>query len=1116
MCKTQLDHVIKKNRIMKHFISFFLLLFTLMVSAQDQSCLLKTDSTDPYTKLIKSFQQPDATARPWVYYFVLNGNLTQEGITADLEAMARVGIGGILFMEVDDGIPKGKVDFAGSEWMNLISHVFKEAKRLGLEVNMNNDAGWNGSGGPWITPEMSMQRVVWSEVVIEKTNLPVILPQPASVRDYYKDIVVLAMPAPKMDVRIPQFEVKSSVNNLINRDFNPSSATFDEAPTDAVIPRDQVIDLTSKMDSEGKLNWTPPAGKWLVMRFGHTTTGKENHPAPQTGMGLECDKLSKAAANLHFDNLMKKIIQQNKALAGKGQPLVSVHIDSWEAGAQNWTPQMREEFRKRRGYDLFPLLPVLSGRMVGSTEISERFLWDLRQTVSEMLIENYAGTFRELAHQNGLRLSIEAYGEPADDVAYASQADEPMAEFWWAGKYEGDFSCTQMASAGHIYGKPIIGAEAYTSWGSEKWQGYPGNMKDLGDWAFCEGINRIVFHRYAAQPFLNAAPGISMGPFGVHYERTQTWWEQSKAWHEYLTRCQSLLQQGQFVADLIYLAPEGAPRSFMAPDETQIASHIRGGYGFDGCSADIVLNGMNVKDGKIVLPSGMVYKALVLPPVETMTPALLNKIEQLADAGALIIGPDSPPVKSPSLADFGSGDEKLRKTADELWTSGRILTGKTAPAILAEKGLSPDFKSTIPLRWIHRRIGDADIYFVANPYPEKIQAFADFRIIGRQPELWHPDNGRVENSVTYQESENTTRVRIPLEPYGSTFVVFQKPSLGIDPIVALKLDGKSVWSMADIQKNYIRIIKASYGVPGDSTRSRDVAKKVQSIVDMGSLMFQVADIAKGDDPAFGVIKTLTVDFSINDCIKRVSGTDEQSINLTAIESNLPETEISADSENKWMFSGYQSGKYELITASGKTRTIRVKADSEWKEITGPWNVFFDPATGGPGEITFPTLDDWSQRTEDGIKFYSGTAIYKTSFMVPATSKTKRGVLDLGKVAVMGEVILNGKNLGTCWKSPYIMDITDVLKAGENKLEIKVVNLWINRQIGDEYLPDDSERNPDGTLKSWPDWVINGQSSPTGRFSFTSWRLYKKEDKLVESGLLGPVTVRMIEQHKIKK
>ena len=1101
---------------MKFFISFFFLLTTLMVSGQDQKYSPKTGKSVSSSQLVKSFQHPAASARPWVYYFPLDGNLTKEGITADFEAMARVGIGGILYMEVDCGTPKGKADFAGPLWMNLISHAFREAKRLGLKINMNNDAGWNGSGGPWITPEMSTQKVVWSELVVDKSNLSIILPQPKSIRNFYKDIVVLAMPAPKMDVRIPQLDVKSSANDLINRDFNPLNANFKDAPSDAVISSERIIDLTSKMDPEGKLNWTPPDGKWLVMRFGHTITGKENHPAPKTGVGLECDKLSKAAAILHFDNLIKKIIQQNKALTGKDQALVSVHIDSWENGAQNWTSQMREEFHKRRGYDMFPFLPVFSGRIVGSTEISERFLWDLRQTVSELLIENYAGTFRELAHQNGLRLSIEAYGEPADDITYASQADEPMGEFWAWGKYEGDWSCTEMASAAHIYGKPIIGAEAFTSWSSEKWQSYPGNMKDLGDWALCEGINRFVFHRYAAQAFLNVAPGISMGPYGLHYERTQTWWEQSKAWHDYLARCQSVLQQGQFVADLIYLAPEGTPRNFKAPAETQIAPHVRGGYGFDGCSADIVINGMSVKDGKIVLPSGMNYRALVLPPVETMTPALLNKIKQLADAGALIIGPTAPPTKSPSLTDMGPGDENLRKITDELWASGHILTGKTAQKILAEKGLSPDFESSIPLRWIHRRIGDADVYFVANPYPDKVQTFADFRIIGRQPELWQPDNGHMENSVTFQEHKSTTRVRLNLEPYGSTFVVFRKPSLGIDPIVALKLDGKLIWRMDDIQKFKINIIKASYGVTGDAKRTRDVTKKIQFIADAGSLIFQVSDMAKDDDPAFGVIKTLTVDYSINGKIKKVSGTDEMSINLLSIDNSLPETEISADNQNKMVFSGYQSGKYELTTASGKSKIINVKANSELKEISGPWKVFFDPAAGGPGEVSFSTLDDWSQRTEDGIKFYSGTAIYKKTFITPSISKTKRVILDLGKVAVMAEVKLNGKNLGTCWKSPYMVDITDVIKAGENQLEIKAVNLWINRQIGDENLSEDSDRNPDGTLKSWPDWVLNGQSSPTGRFSFTSWRLWKKNDKLVESGLLGPVTIQMIEQYKIDK
>ena len=649
-----------------------------------------------------------------------------------MEAMARVGIGGALYMETDPAAatPKGAADFAGLLWMEMFSHACREAKRLGLEINFNNDAGWNGSGGPWITPELSMQKVVWSEILVTDTNhLPITLPQPKTTTNFYQDIAVLAIPEPKMNHRLPNFAPKaSSQPEGIIKDLPPLASDIKEAPAGATIARDEVINLTEKMDHAGNLNWTPPPGRWRVMRFGHTTTGRENHPAPASGMGLECDKLSAAAATFHFEHLMAKLVQQNRALTGQDKTLVAVHIDSWENGTQNWTPKMREEFKKRRGYDLLPFLPALSGRIIGSTEITERFLWDLRQTVSDLIVENYAGTFRKLANQNHLRLTIEAYGEPADDMAYAGQCDEPMGEFWEWGKFGAANSCTEMTSAGHTYGKRIIGAEAFTSGPAEKWQSYPGNIKDLGDWAFCEGINRFVFHRFAAQPWTNAAPGMSMGPFGLHYERTQTWWEQSKAWHEYLARCQSVLQQGQFVADIAYLAPEGAPREFKAPPEAEIAPHIRSGYGWDGCSAEVVEKRMSVKDGKIVLPDGMTYRALVVPSVETMTPALLAKIKELADAGAMIVGSAKPPRKSPSLADLGAGDEKVQKTAAALWASGKILTGKTAQEFLAERGVPPDFSASPLLRFIHRRIGDADVYFVANLETiDAVEAVANFR-----------------------------------------------------------------------------------------------------------------------------------------------------------------------------------------------------------------------------------------------------------------------------------------------------------------------------------------------------------------------------------------------------
>jgi len=321
-----------------------------------------------------------------------------------------------------------------------------------------------------------------------------------------------------------------------------------------------IVNLSAQMDPAGKLSWDVPPGKWLVLRFGHTTTGQCNLPAPNGNRGLECDKFSKEAAAAHYQGLMSRLVAENKQLSGTGKVLVSAHIDSWEVNSQNWTPKMRGEFKSRRGYDLLPFLPTFTGRVVDSIEVSERFLYDLRQTVSDLIVENYAGEFRRQANKDGLRLSIEAYGDvPADEMTYGGQADEPMGEFWSWTKYRGSAWCAVMASSAHIYGKQILGAEAFTAESDEKWQGHPGNIKDLGDWAFCEGINRFVFHRYAAQPWdTNIAPGMSMGPYGLHYERTQTWWEQSKAWHEYLARCQYLLQQGRFVADVLYLQNEGA------------------------------------------------------------------------------------------------------------------------------------------------------------------------------------------------------------------------------------------------------------------------------------------------------------------------------------------------------------------------------------------------------------------------------------------------------------------------------------------------------------------------------------------------------------------------------
>jgi len=1136
------------------------------------------------------FASPPADARPWVYWFWLNGNITREGITADLEAMKRVGIGGVLIMEVDQGIPKGPVAFMSPPWRELFKHVVAEAQRLGLEVNMNNDAGWNGSGGPWIRPEHSMQKVVWTETNVEgPRHFDDTLPQPNAVAGFYRDIAVLAFPATG-DYRIENIPLKA----CYQVGYVSPGVVETKLPAEQLIDRTRIADLTPRMSHDGRLEWNVPAGQWTVMRFGHTSTGVENAPSPESGRGLECDKLSREGIEANFGGMIAKLIADVGPAAGR--VLTVTHIDSWENGAQNWTARMPEEFRARRGYDLLPFLPVMTGRVVESLEISERFLWDLRQTISDLVVENYAGHLQTLARRGGLRLTIEAYGGPCDDLRYAGRCDEPMGEFWIGGSALN--VCKGMASAAHTYGKPIVGAEAFTADDRERWRDHPASIKALGDRAFCEGINRFVFHRYALQPWPDRRPGMTMGPWGVHYERTQTWWEMTPPWHTYLARCQFMLRQGRFAPDICYLQPEAAPQG--AHD------HRRRGYDFDQCSAEVVLTRMAVKDGRLVLPDGLSYRLLVLPGVNTMTPALLRKIRDLVQAGATVVGPR--PLKSPSLTDYPTCDDEVKKLADEVWGNcdgrsvkehrlgqGRVVWGVTAEELLAQEGVRPDFSSRARLGWIHRVVGDRDVYFVANPQPYGVQAACAFRVSGKCPELWWPDSGLIERAGMFEEKDGCTSVPLTLGPSGSVFVVFARGAGPQDPVVALTRDGKPLLATADIAPKIV-VKKAAYGVLTDPQRIRDVRGKVQEKVDRGEHSFQVARMAEGDDPAEGVVKTLDIEYTIGEQEFAVRGRDPESVHLTDDASRivvekatygvLTDPQRTRDVRDKlqhlldtgerdfqvarmaegddpafmvvktlvveytiagrrmtftgtdpepvtltphpavpepvagvrWTADGRplveacQPGRYELRTATGRSRRVEVPDLPAPLEIGGPWEVRFAPGWGAPERVTLEKLDCWSRHSDPGVRHFSGMATYTAAFKLPAEmpARDRRIILDLGKVQVMAQVKLNHRDLGVLWKPPYQVDVTDIVNPGENSLEIKVVNLWPNRLIGDEQLPEDSDRNPEGTLKSWPQWLLEGKPSPTGRHTFSTWRLWKKDDPLPESGLLGPVRLRPVQ------
>ncbi|HOV78349.1 MAG TPA: glycosyl hydrolase, partial [Sedimentisphaerales bacterium] len=506
--------------------------------------------------LAVDFREPPASARPWVYWFFMDGNLSREGITADLEAMKQADIGGVILMEVDVGVLRGPVRFMSEPWRALFKHAVTEAERLGLQMTLNAGPGWTGSGGPWVKVEQSMQHLVASETkVTGMRRFNEILPQPKPrppffgpvppelepLRSgFYRDVAVLAFPTPPDGPGITDLDDKalyvrapySSQPGV--KPFMPAPA---KDPTFPAIARDRILDLTDRLDPNGRLAWDVPEGDWTILRFGRTTTGANTRPAPQPGLGFECDKFDPAALDAHFDAFVGTLLREiGPRPTDRKTGWTMLHIDSWEMGSQNWSEKFRSEFQRRRGYDPLRYLPAMTGRVVESLEVSERFLWDLRQTAQELVIENHAQRLKALGRKHGFGLSIEPYDmNPCSDLSLGGVADIPMCEFWAEGYgFDSAFSCIEATSIAHTLGRPIVAAEAFTSDSKEAWRLHPGNMKRQADWAFCMGINRLVFHRFAHQPWLDRQPGMTMGPYGVHYERTQTWWPMIGAWHEYL------------------------------------------------------------------------------------------------------------------------------------------------------------------------------------------------------------------------------------------------------------------------------------------------------------------------------------------------------------------------------------------------------------------------------------------------------------------------------------------------------------------------------------------------------------------------------------------------------
>jgi len=682
--------------------------------------------------LESNFENPPDSARPMTFWHWMSGLVGKDGITADLEAMKRAGLGGVLIYHIGGRTRvQGDVKYMSDEWFDLMKFAAEEAKRIGLEFSFHNCPGWSSSGGPWITPELSMQEVVWSETQVEGgKTFEGKLSQPKALHDFYRDIAVLALPAT------------------------------------GTVRRNQIIDVTSRMTTDGRLTWEAPPGKWVVMRFGHTSTGKKVHPTPAGGEGLECDKMSSAAVDLHFESYAGRILENSKNLVGDA--IKYVEIDSYEAGNQNWTPGFREIFQKQNGYDIIPWLPVLAKRTVASKDLSKRFEWDLRETVGREVEQNYFGGFARNVHSYpGLKFASEPYGteEPFDTCAAARHGDLLLGEFWHGNTDTRGWKkwLSKMTSTSTVLGKTVVGAEAFTGepWVT-RWTEDPFALKPGGDYAFAEGINLFALHCTVHQPWKNAIPpGIIMQFWGTHFGRTQTWWEIARPWFDYLARCQYLLRQGRPVVDILKLGDTDEP--------------VPPGYKRNTCSADVVLHDLQVKDGILTLPHGQTYRVLVLDDNKSMTPELAARVRDLVNAGARVLGPK--PLASPSFVDFPECDQQVQKIAAELWDGNKIQPAENIGAYLAANGIAPDFTASAGnIAWNHRRDGDTDIYFVSNQSQEERVVECTFRVAGKVPELWDPASGKHRDAATFTLQNQHTTLPIKFDPAGSTFVIFRRPA----------------------------------------------------------------------------------------------------------------------------------------------------------------------------------------------------------------------------------------------------------------------------------------------------------------------------------------------------
>ena len=1011
-------------------------------------------AADEYGELRAGFAKPSSEARPRAYWWWLNSMATKASITRDLEQMKAKGYGGAILIDAGSSsyqdmarTPAGPV-FASPAWRELFVHALKEADRLGLEITLNICSGWN-PGGPCVTADDAMKHLVLSQTsATGPARFAGLLPIKKTAG--FHDVAVLAYRLrgsgdsgvshwPEKSLNKIFGGVGTGYEVISNTAFLTQRESGD--PASAEVDPGSLVDLSAKMDAEGRLAWDVPAGRWQIVRYGYAPLPAAKVSTASEGWGgYSFDHLNSESVGRYLHTVVDPLLEAAGPLAGRS--LKYLYTDSWEMGSPNWTSDFAAQFKARRGYDIMPWMPVLAGRVVGSRDLTNRFLYDFRQTVGDLIADRYYGFFAKYARSHGLDIHCEAggpHGHPVDALKCFGRNAFMQSEFWprcnthrvtEAQRY----FVKQAASAAHIYGKTWVAAEGPTTIGPH-WERPPRDLKDAFDKVFCEGFNRSIWHTFTDSPEEFGKPGNEYFA-GTHLNPNTTWWEQAPSFLGYVARASWALSRGRFVADACVFVGDDIPA--FGTQKHEVAG-LGAGFDYDDINAEVILARLSLKDGWLTLPDGMRYRALILPNRDSISLAVLKKLDELVREGATIAGPR--PVTSTGLAGYPGTEKKVQKLAAALWGGidgktvtenrlgkGRVIWGKPLREVFAADGIGPDFefKSALPdsqIEYIHRGGDGLEIYYVINrlswhgindtvsryltDLPDRYEAVdASFRVHDAVPEIWDPLTGKITQPAAWREEGDRTIVPLRLAPYGSAFVVFRK--------------GKAEGNIIEVAKD-------------------------------GKTIFPVAAGKPGSWPPLELM--------------RRDGTT--------------------------LATAYEAGEYQMKNSAG--RTARFKAQGATTlTLEGPWQVTFAPGWGAPAEpVDFEKLISWTDSPVAGIKYFSGAATYRKTFTVSQSLFPHSAFsLDLGNVLELAEVTLNGKNLGVVWIAPYRLDVTGAVRPGANTLEVKVVNLWPNRLIGDAGL------------------------APEKRLTRTNVHKFKAGDPLRKSGLLGPVRLIKANQSEI--